>query len=523
MTSGESWPRFSSRSRKQRERGRQDEDVDGLRDQPAHLLRALPVDFQQHVVAARDLIGEPRRGRRIPVAVDVGVLEELAVGLEREEARLVDEVIVDAVGLAGTRRARRVRNRKPDPGLALEQRRDEARLAAARRRGQHEQAPGCRRRLGRGARCGVRRLGLACRRRFMSRPRRLLAPFASRGPAPRYSRFCTCSRICSISTFISSDACESSASTDFEPSVFASRCSSCIRKSRRLPALPPAVEHAAHLGDVGAKPRELLGDVDLGREERELLLQPVAVGVEPGLAQARAELLGIGRLDAPESAARRARPAASMASQRSTSMAASFAPSRARDAESSASASPTSRRACARELFRRHGRLGEDARPAQDLADRQRPRVPERPWSLRPPPSRARPTRARSTARPDGIGRRPRRAKRGIRPCRASIRARICSRSVASSPRNSSGSRTWRSRKRWLTERSSTASATPGSSAATAAKPVMLRIIAETRRIQATFPTLLWALSSGECMRYPLQAQARDRTIGMRIASEFRG
>ena len=35
------------------ERGRQDEDVDGRRHQPAHLCRALPVDFEQHVVTVR--------------------------------------------------------------------------------------------------------------------------------------------------------------------------------------------------------------------------------------------------------------------------------------------------------------------------------------------------------------------------------------------------------------------------------------------------------------------------------------
>jgi len=55
-----------------------------------------------------------------------------------------------------------------------------------------------------------------------------------------YSTFCTCSRICSISTLSSSDTWEISASTDLLPSVFASRCNSCARKSRRLPTLPPA-------------------------------------------------------------------------------------------------------------------------------------------------------------------------------------------------------------------------------------------------------------------------------------------
>ncbi len=51
--------------------------------------------------------------------------------------------------------------------------------------------------------------------------------------------FCTCSRICSISTFISTDTCVSSNAADFEPSVLASRCNSWIRKSSRLPTSPP--------------------------------------------------------------------------------------------------------------------------------------------------------------------------------------------------------------------------------------------------------------------------------------------
>jgi hypothetical protein len=56
-----------------------------------------------------------------------------------------------------------------------------------------------------------------------------------------YSRFCTCSRICSISSLNSIAVRETSATSDLEPRVLASRLSSCIRKSRRLPQAPPAV------------------------------------------------------------------------------------------------------------------------------------------------------------------------------------------------------------------------------------------------------------------------------------------
>src|SRR5574337_783717 len=62
----------------------------------------------------------------------------------------------------------------------------------------------------------------------------------SRDPLKPHSMFCTCARICSISTFISTETLVSSSAADFEPSVFASRCRSWIRKSSRFPTSPPA-------------------------------------------------------------------------------------------------------------------------------------------------------------------------------------------------------------------------------------------------------------------------------------------
>ena len=50
-----------------------------------------------------------------------------------------------------------------------------------------------------------------------------------------YSIFCTCSRICSINTFSSTEAAVVSASADLELRVFASRLNSCMMKSRRRP------------------------------------------------------------------------------------------------------------------------------------------------------------------------------------------------------------------------------------------------------------------------------------------------
>jgi hypothetical protein len=45
-------------------------------------------------------------------------------------------------------------------------------------------------------------------------------------PLKPHSRFWTCSRICSIATFISTETLVSSSAADFEPSVLASRSNS---------------------------------------------------------------------------------------------------------------------------------------------------------------------------------------------------------------------------------------------------------------------------------------------------------
>ena len=93
--------------------------------------------------------------------------------------------------------------------------------------------------------------------------------------------FCTCSRSCSISTFMSTAMLVSSSVADFEPSVLASRCSSWIRKSSRLPISPPAVEQAVDLVEVRAQAGQLLGHVDAQRERGGLAQRALArrVGV----------------------------------------------------------------------------------------------------------------------------------------------------------------------------------------------------------------------------------------------------
>ena len=98
--------------------------------------------------------------------------------------------------------------------------------------------------------------------------------------------FCTCSRSCSIATFMSTEIAVSSSDGDFEPSVLASRCSSWIRKSSRLPISPPLSSRRVDLVEVRAQARQLLGDVDADRErrgfvERALLRSPRARPTAP--------------------------------------------------------------------------------------------------------------------------------------------------------------------------------------------------------------------------------------------------
>jgi hypothetical protein len=97
------------------------------------------------------------------------------------------EVVVASVDLARPRQARGVGNRKRDVALALEQGLHEAGLAGARRRRDDVEGTG----------------------RWRA-----------------HSRFCTCSRICSISTFSSTATRVSASSCTFEANVFASRFSS---------------------------------------------------------------------------------------------------------------------------------------------------------------------------------------------------------------------------------------------------------------------------------------------------------
>src|SRR5205085_9165272 len=82
-------------------------------------------------------------GAKRPILVPrvAGVLDELARGHPAVELLLVEEVVVDAVALAGPRGARGGRHRQLQPGDALHQSADERALADPRGAGDHEDVP----------------------------------------------------------------------------------------------------------------------------------------------------------------------------------------------------------------------------------------------------------------------------------------------------------------------------------------------------------------------------------------------
>src|SRR5690606_12785203 len=78
---------------------RQDKDGLGLGHQPAYLLGALPVDFQNQVVAVGEGLLDPALGRAVEVAEDFGMLEKLVALETVEEILTADEVVVDPIHL----------------------------------------------------------------------------------------------------------------------------------------------------------------------------------------------------------------------------------------------------------------------------------------------------------------------------------------------------------------------------------------------------------------------------------------
>ncbi len=138
-----------------------------------HLLRALPIDLQQHVAAFAHLVFDPHARRAVIVAMHFRAFEKLAALATLEKLFDRNEVVMHALFLVRTRCARRARDRQANFIVLREQRVHECRLARARGGDHHEQVTGIH-----GVHRGLRGLGW-------------------RGHAG-YSRFCTCSRICSM-------------------------------------------------------------------------------------------------------------------------------------------------------------------------------------------------------------------------------------------------------------------------------------------------------------------------------------
>src|SRR5580765_15787 len=178
-------------------RRRENEDAHGVGEGLADLVRALPVDLEQDVQSLGARVLQPLLRRAVTVPVDLGRFEEIAALEHRLEGFAIDEVIFAAVDFPGAWRPRRVGDRQDEPLVIGERSLDQGRLARSRWGRNDEKASD-------------------------------------------HSMFWICSRICSISSLNSRLASESSRDTDFEPRVLASRFSSCIRKSRRLPTAPPA-------------------------------------------------------------------------------------------------------------------------------------------------------------------------------------------------------------------------------------------------------------------------------------------
>jgi predicted alpha-1,6-mannanase (GH76 family) len=90
------------------------------------------------VAAAQLPLDEIARGA-VEVIEHLGVLQERVLRRQLLELRHADEMVFAPVALVRAARARGVRDRQPQPGLALKQGVDEGGLARAGGGGDHEQ------------------------------------------------------------------------------------------------------------------------------------------------------------------------------------------------------------------------------------------------------------------------------------------------------------------------------------------------------------------------------------------------
>ena len=157
---------------------------------------ALPVDFEYHVEFLQAQRSHLLAGRSIVMVENPGVLQEATIADHLLKLAVRDEAIIDAILLLLAFFPGRIGNRKYRVRNLFQYRAQQACFAGARRSRNDKQA----------------------------------ADIFS-----IHSMFWICSRICSIRTLSSTAARVTSVSCDLELRVFASRFSSCIRKSSRRP------------------------------------------------------------------------------------------------------------------------------------------------------------------------------------------------------------------------------------------------------------------------------------------------
>src|SRR5262245_16758176 len=92
-------------------RRRQHENPDRGNPTAAHLARTLDIDDEHEVLTAGEAPFRIRGAGPVEVAEDVSPLEELAGACHLIETLPADEIIINTVLLAGSRRARCVRAR----------------------------------------------------------------------------------------------------------------------------------------------------------------------------------------------------------------------------------------------------------------------------------------------------------------------------------------------------------------------------------------------------------------------------
>ena len=119
----------------------------------ADLPRTLPVDFEDHVVAASERLGQGRAARAVVVIKHQRVFEKTIRVDHVPKGRHVDKVVVPPVHFVGASRPCGVRDADSQIGLAGQQLPDETCLARTRWRGDDEQLAAA------GSRAGVVRTG----------------------------------------------------------------------------------------------------------------------------------------------------------------------------------------------------------------------------------------------------------------------------------------------------------------------------------------------------------------------------